>query len=118
MDWSSQEVRALFVQEDESSPTPVGAIVGGVVGGVAGIAIIGAAFWLFLRKRSHSHETSTAQEEDIEILARPPTHPPSEVPAEAKFPSDFSKSPASELADERRTPLGSSTHGPPTELQG
>jgi hypothetical protein len=32
----------------------VGAIVGGVVGGVAGLLIIGALLWFFLRKkRSH-----------------------------------------------------------------
>lgn len=37
--------------DEDDGGTNVGAIAGGVVGGVAGLAIIGAAAWWFLRKR-------------------------------------------------------------------
>jgi hypothetical protein len=77
MDWTNDEVRALFTGKtsnqndengagsrngdedtggDDSSSTPVGAIAGGVVGGVVGLAAIGLAVWFFLHRRRQASE--------------------------------------------------------------
>ncbi|EFQ30133.1 hypothetical protein CGRA01v4_00949 [Colletotrichum graminicola] len=40
--------------EDETSSTPIGAIVGGVVGGVAVIALALFGIWFFIRKKNHN----------------------------------------------------------------
>jgi hypothetical protein len=70
VDWSSDEVKALFataanpptpsnpgepggvdVPDVESESTPVGAIVGGVVGGIGGAALIGVLAWMLVRRK-------------------------------------------------------------------
>lgn len=89
VDWSSDEVEALFTTpgspngDDESkadpdTSTPVGAIAGGVIGGVAGVAIIAGVVWFMLkrrRQRSHPEPSEPAQYE-------PAT--PSKSPAQAQ----------------------------------
>ena len=85
VDWSSDDVKALFAEENQNndggdSPSdnsgggndnskdgdnsegdsgpPVGAIAGGVVGGVLGIALIGGLFW-FLRRRRRTNVSAS-----------------------------------------------------------
>lgn len=136
MDWSD-EVRALFTSsnpnnggpdpdngngqpspnpDDGGSSTPVGAIAGGVVGGVAGIALIGAAVWFFLRKRRQSNGPAELDEAakaengspDASKWSPPPVYGgelQSHDPHEAR----------SELADSRS---GRNPSAPVSELQG
>ncbi|KAG7288143.1 hypothetical protein NEMBOFW57_007667 [Staphylotrichum longicolle] len=63
VEWSSDEVRKLFVaatsSTSESGSTPVGAIVGGVVGGIGGLALIGVIAWFVIRRRKHQRQPLT-----------------------------------------------------------
>ncbi|KAF5650670.1 kelch repeat [Fusarium sp. NRRL 25303] len=76
VEWDNREVAKLFASmssttpkstddpksgssPDNSSPTPVGAIVGGVVGGVAAIvAVVGVWLWIRRRKRNTNKHPS------------------------------------------------------------
>lgn len=136
MDWSD-EVRALFTASDPKdegpdpgngndppssdpgdggSSTPVGAIAGGVVGGVAGIVLVGAAVWFFLRRRKQSAGPAELDEAakaengspDASKWSPPPMYGgelQSHDPHEAR----------SELADSRS---GRNPSAPVSELQG
>lgn len=136
MDWSD-EVRALFTSsdpnnggpdpdngngqpspnpEDGGSSTPVGAIAGGVVGGVAGIALIGAAVWFFLRKRRQSNGPAELDEAAKAENGSPDTSKWSPPPVYGgELQSHDPHEARSELADSRS---GRYPSAPVSELQG
>lgn len=102
MEWTDDEVRALFMEainedsqdsdentggntgdsDDDSQSTssaPVGAIAGGAVGGVAGLAVISALAWFFVRKHRGADHQTKAELSGSEVLPSPKPSPSSEL---------------------------------------
>ncbi|KAK7429260.1 hypothetical protein QQZ08_004270 [Neonectria magnoliae] len=66
---TSEESAATSDGGDDDNGTPVGPIVGGVVGGIGGLALIGAAVFLFLRNKKKKSAAAAA-------ATTPPTYQP------------------------------------------
>lgn len=103
--------------DEDSSSTPVGAIAGGVVGGVAGIALIGAAAWFFLRRRRQSQ--GPVELEDRAEVAEVPSPDPVKYSPPSMYGGELQSNEPhevrTELADTRSEPMSSV---PMSELDG
>lgn len=101
VNWTDSEVRAVFTsnipdgsesggsgsdegETGDSSPTPVGAIVGGTIGGVCGLATVGIAAWFFLRRRRRTSKFELPTEQIVKPLPHksPSELHPNSLPAE------------------------------------
>ncbi|KEY72896.1 hypothetical protein S7711_06727 [Stachybotrys chartarum IBT 7711] len=129
--WSSDEVRAMFVEsgdgdntdggsgngsgnnpDSNGSSTPTGAIAGGVVGGVAALAAVGAGIWFFLRRRRRAPQSQSAVHPSE--LEHKPTHTNNKWQPLSTSP-DYDVPPV-ELDSVRERPIELAAHHSPAEL--